>query len=172
MVDLGCNTGEFTLLAARTGSEVIAIDSDHDSIQQLVLTQTMSNRIHPVVSNLADLVGGRGWRGDEFPSLMKRLHQRADLVMMLALTHHLAISEGIALTQIAEMVAHITRQFAIVEMLDETDPMVEHLCRQRQRHSKDFSMASQMIAFAAHFDVVARVAIPQTARTLCLLQKK
>ncbi|MCZ8074551.1 class I SAM-dependent methyltransferase [Novosphingobium sp.] len=171
VVDLGCNTGEFTKLAAETGADVIAIDLDHDSIQKLVLSSNKTTNIHPLVSNLGDMVGGRGWCGDEFPSLMTRLHHHADMVMMLALTHHLAISEGVYLQKIAQMAARITREFAIVEMLDETDPMVQRLCGQRQRNPSDFSVAAQLEAFGQYFSTVASYAIPNTLRTLCLLKK-
>lgn len=171
VVDLGCNTGEFAKLAAGTGSEVIAVDLDHDSIQKLVLSLGNITKIHPLVSNLGDMSGGRGWCGDEFPSLMTRLQQRADMVMMLALIHHLAISEGVYLQKVAQMAAHITREFAIVEMFDETDPMVQHLCSQRQRNPRAFSVAAQMEAFGQYFSTVASYAIPNTQRTLCLLKK-
>lgn len=171
VVDLGCNTGEFTKLAAGTGADVIAVDLDHDSIQKLVLSLGSTTNIHPLVSNLGDMVGGRGWCGNEFPSLMSRLHQQADTVMMLALIHHLAISEGINLQKIAQMAAHITRGFAIVEIFDETDPMVHHLCSQRKRNPKDFSVAAQVSAFAQYFTTVESYAIPNTLRTLCLLKK-
>jgi hypothetical protein len=150
---------------------VISIDLDHDSIQKLVLSQSNATNIHPLVTNLGDMVGGRGWCGDEFPSLMTRLHQKADMVMMLALTHHLAISEGVYLQKIAQMAAHITREFAIVEMLDETDPMVQHLCSQRKRNPQDFSVSAQVAAFGQYFTTVASYAIPNTLRTLCLLKK-
>lgn len=171
VVDLGCNTGEFTKLAAETGADVIAVDSDHDSIQKLVMSLDQTMSIHPLISDLGDMVGGRGWCGDEFPSLMTRLHQRADMVIMLALTHHLAISEGIYLQKIAQMAANITRDFAIVEMLDAADPMVQHLCSQRQRNPRDFSMSTQMEAFGQYFLTIASYPIPKTLRTLCLLKK-
>jgi hypothetical protein len=171
VIDLGCNTGEFTLLSAKSGANVIAIDLDHDSVQQLVLSQCNSLAIHPLVTNLGDMVGGRGWGGDEFPSLVSRLHHRSDMLLMLALIHHLAISEGIYLSKIAEMASDITREYLIVELLNEADKMVMHLCSQRKRDPKDFSMAAQMAAFAKYFKVVASYSIPNTSRTLSLLQK-
>jgi SAM-dependent methyltransferase len=171
VVDLGCNTGEFTRLSAKAGAQVIAVDLDHDSVQNLVLTQSESTAIHPLVTNLGDMVGGRGWCGDEFPSLMTRLHQRADVLLMLALTHHLAISEGLAMDKIAQMAAHITRDYLIVEMLDETDPMVTLLCSQRRREPREFSLAAQEKAYARFFESVARYPIPATRRVLCLLKK-
>jgi hypothetical protein len=171
VVDLGCNTGEFTTLSAEAGANVIAVDLDHDCIQKLVLSKSNSTNIYPLVTNLGDMVGGRGWFGDEFPSLMTRLHHRANMLLMLALIHHLAVSEGIRMEKIAELAAHITREFVIVEMLDETDPMVLHLCSQRKRDPKEFSVAIQMAAFSQYFSTVASYPIPNTSRTLCLLKK-
>ena len=171
VVDLGCNTGEYSLLASKEGANVICIDLDHDSIQNIVLSHRNATNIHPLVTNLGDMVGGRGWCGDEFPSLMTRLHQQGDILLMLALIHHLTISEGIDIGKVAQMAAHITRNFLIVELLDETDPMVLNLCSQRKRNPKDFSMSSQVAAFARLFSIITSYSIPNTMRKLCLLQK-
>lgn len=171
VVDLGCNSGEFSLLAAVTGADVIAIDLDHDAIENVVLTHHASSNIHPLVCNLGDMAGGRGWCGDEFPSLMTRLRQRADTLLMLALLHHLAISEAIALPKIAQMAAHITRRYLIIEWIDPIDPMVQLLCAQRRRDPMEFSVAAQQAAFARYFDTMERFPIPNTHRTLCLLKK-
>ena len=37
VIDLGCNTGEYTMIAASLGAVVVAVDQDHDSIQELYL---------------------------------------------------------------------------------------------------------------------------------------
>jgi SAM-dependent methyltransferase len=172
VVDLGCNSGEYSLLSAKQGASVIAIDLDHDAIERIVIEHHESSAIHPLICNLGDMVGGRGWCGDEFPSLMLRLAQRADMLLMLALVHHLAISEAIALKKVASMAAHITRGYLIVEFLAETDPMVHLLCSQRRRDPRDFSIAAQEAAFARHFDLIDSYAIAQTDRKLCLMRKK
>lgn len=172
VVDLGCNAGEFTIIAEKAGANVIAIDLDHDAIQKLVIERSDSTTIHPLVTNLADMIGGRGWCGDEFPSLMLRLNDRADLLLMLALVHHLAISEGIPLERVAEMAARISRRYLIVEYLHEDDPMVRLLCSQRKRSPSEFSVDAQSNAFGQHFNTVASYCIPNTLRTLCLLEKR
>ena len=33
MLDLGCNTGEYSHLAVDCGAEVMAVDSDHDTVE-------------------------------------------------------------------------------------------------------------------------------------------
>lgn len=172
VVDLGCNTGEFTVLSAKTGADVIAVDMDHDSVQTLFRSHASSTAINPLVTNLADMVGGRGWCGDEFPPLMRRLQKHADMLLMLALIHHLMISEGVYLNKIAQMAANITREHLIIELLDESDPMVVDLCHQRKRDPKDFSVPALLTAFGQYFDIVSSYLIPNTSRTLWLLKVK
>lgn len=171
VIDLGCNTGEFSMLAAKSGAQVISVDLDHDSIQKLVLAHPNATNINPLVTNLCDMVGGRGWCGDEFPSLMTRLHERADLLLLLAVIHHLSIAEGVHLAKVAKMAAHITKKYTIVEMLGEDDPMVVHLCKQRQRNPKDFALETQMVEFSKYFSIETSFSIPNTSRKLCLLKK-
>lgn len=172
VVDLGCNTGEYSLLAAKGGASVVAVDLDHDAIERIVFAHGDSAAIHPLICNLGDMVGGRGWCGDEFPSLMQRLEARADVLLMLALVHHLAISEAISLERVAHMAAHITRGHLVVELLAETDPMVQLLCSQRRRDPREFTIAAQEAAFSVHFDLAESHAIPGTGRKLCLFKKR
>ena len=35
MLDVGCNTGQYSRLAAECGAEVCAIDADHDAVEIL-----------------------------------------------------------------------------------------------------------------------------------------
>lgn len=172
VVDLGCNTGEFTHMAARTGANVIAVDYDHDSIERLHTGLEKAQRVHCVVGHLGDLSGGRGWRGTEFPGLAQRLESRADVLLMLALIHHLVLSEGIPLDEVVQLAAHVSRGHVIAELLDDTDPMVAELAAQRDKGTDDFSLQRQLQAFATRFDVLEQVSVPQTARTLVLLKKK
>jgi hypothetical protein len=172
VVDLGCNTGEYSQLAAGTGANVIAIDLDHDSIQHIVLENDGSKTINPLIVNLTDMVGGRGWRGSEFPSLMDRLYQKSDLILMLALIHHLIISESISIKDVAQLAADLSSRYLIVELLDEADPMVIHLCQQRNRQPQEFGMKAQEDAFGIHFELIDSQIISGGARKICLFQKK
>jgi SAM-dependent methyltransferase len=170
VVDLGCNTGEFSKLAAKAGAKVVAVDLDHESVQDLYL----SNRgelIYPVVANFDDLSGGRGWGGSEFPGLLTRLADHADLLMMLAVVHHLAISSAIPYAAIAATAAGLTKRYLIVELLDSRDPLVQQLAAQRNRLPEEFAIALQQAAFGQHFRTLEVVEIPGVARQLVLMEK-
>ena len=126
VLDLGANTGEFTLLAAQHGARVIAVDSDHECIERLYLETCRSpnyaTAIHPVVAQLDDLCGGRGWRGREAPGLVDRLAGQCDIVMMLGLLHHLMLACAIPVGEIAAFAAELSRDTLIVEAVSERDP--------------------------------------------------
>jgi SAM-dependent methyltransferase len=171
VIDLGCNTGEFSRLAAAEGARVIAVDSDHDCVEQLFM-ESMGNRaIFPVIANLADMTGGGGWCGSEYSSLFQRLTAAGDVVMMLALIHHLAISESIPFENIAKMAHQMSKRYLIVEFIGQDDPLLQRLAAQRQRSPAEFSIMSQECAFAPYFKTKATFNIPGTSRQLAYLEK-
>jgi len=169
-VDLGCNTGEFSAMAARAGMDVVSVDLDHDCIDNLFRLTTERGRIHPLVANLSDLSGGRGWGGSEFAGLVTRLKGHADVLMMLALLHHLLVSEGIPLQALVNLAAELTRRYAIVELIDAQDSMLQRLATQRSRNVDSLTIAVQLAAFGSRFELMERVDLPGTARTLVLLR--
>jgi SAM-dependent methyltransferase len=171
VLDLGCNTGEFSRLSADAGARVVAIDGDHDAVQSLYQSLRGSQAIHPLIASLDDMSGGRGWEGREHPGLAQRLAGAFDLVLMLALVHHLAVSNSVPLSEVAAFVKRCTRSWAVVEWIDETDPQMVLLCSQRQRQPAEFAMALQRQAFLdAGFDVVEEVVLHPASRRLALLK--
>ena len=171
LLDLGCNTGEFSRMASAGGSRVVALDSDHDAIQALYRAQAGDARIHPVIAPLDDLSGGRGWGGAEHPGLVQRLEGRFDVVLMLALVHHLGVSSAIPLAEVAKFLRRCTRRWAVVEWISETDPQMELLCWQRQRQPGEFGLVAQRAAFCdAGFVVREGAAISDGRGILALLE--
>lgn len=170
VLDLGCNTGEFSRLALNHAQRVIAVDADHDCVQRLYQEARADVRLHPVLANLGDLHGGRGWAAAEFPGLPARLQGQADALLMLALNHHLHFSEGIPLDEIADLAAQMTTRHAVVELIDPADPMVQLLAAQRQRDAGGFTRQAQEASLRRRFEVLEREALPGGHRELLLLQ--
>lgn len=170
VLDLGCNSGEFSRIALDTGASVVAVDLDHGAIERLYRAELP--RLYPLLVRLDDLQGGRGWAGREHPGLSQRLHQHTDLVMILALIHHLAIGAAVPLSAIAGFAASCSRRWCVVEVLAPDDPQVRSLCDQRRRSTEDFSIDHQLQAFGSvGFTVRARVRLPSGYRELVLLEK-
>jgi hypothetical protein len=172
-LDLGCNTGEFSQLALDAGSRVIALDGDHGAVQAMYLQHADTGRLYPVLASLDDIHSGRGWAGVEHSGLAQRLSDCADMVMMLALLHHLCIAGAVHVEQVAKFAASCTRRWLVVEWLEPTDPQVQKLCAQRRRQPEEFSVASQRQAFLeAGFVLRQELPLPQGQRHLALLEKK
>lgn len=172
-LDLGCNSGEFSHLALDAGSRVISLDGDHDAVQAMYLQHAGHDRLYPVLAPLDDIHAGRGWAGVEHTGLVQRLAGSADVVMMLALIHHLSIASAVHLEQVARFAADCTRRWLVVEWLEPTDPQVQQLCAQRRRDANEFTVACQRQAFInAGFVLRQEVPLPQGLRHLALLEKQ
>jgi hypothetical protein len=89
--------------------------------------------------------------------------------LMLALIHHLAISNSIPYEQIAELASRTAKKWLIIELLEEDDPLVRLLCAQRNRQPAEFSLAKQRTALEVYFSVMEEISIPGTRRHLLLL---
>ena len=171
VADFGCNTGEFSRLAMASGAKVVAVDADHDSVERMFRMSQSSTHLFPVVAALDDLSGGRGWAAAEHTGLPRRFERSFDLVMMLALVHHLAVAASVPLSAVAAFAAHCTRRWLIVELIREADPQMQLLCAQRQRSVADFSEAGQRAAFlAAGFVIEDEFSLAPAARCLLLLR--
>jgi hypothetical protein len=171
LIDVGANTGEFANLAVAKGITVIAIEQDHQCVSRLYNTAAGNRKIFPVLSNLGDVCGGAGWLGTEHSGLLSRLRNQGDMVLLLAVIHHLAISESIPLPEIADFTATITREFAIVEFIAGTDPMLIRLAAQRNRNAAEFAQPLQEAAFQRRFEFLSRQELTGSGRCLVLMRK-
>ena len=172
VADLGCNAGEFSLMARDSGAQVVAIDADHAAVQRLYRRVAGTRGIHPVRATFDDLCGGRGWSGAEFAGLAARMEGRFDLVMMLALVHHLAVGASIPLVEIARFVHRSSRGWALIELIGSDDPQMRLLCSQRRRDAAEFGLTAQREAFLrAGFEINSEVVLSGASRSLALMRK-
>ncbi len=171
VLDLGGNKGEFSEIALNANANVVVVDQDHACVDAIYRKHRGSPFIYPMVGQLDDLMGGCGWNGEEFPGFVQRSQGHFDVVMWLALIHHLAIAAAISLHQIAETAKRLSKRWAIVEWIDPTDPQVELLCSQRQRDAQSFSLDLQRQAFVqSGWTIDHELPLPGGLRTLALLR--
>ncbi len=171
VLDLGCNTGEFSTIARDAGARVIAVDSDEDCISRVFRDNRPRTSIHPVLASVSDMIGGSGFGGCEFPGLATRMRQQVDCVMALGLVHHLFIGDGVQLGAVAALLSEFSRQFAIVELIPDTDPMALDLARRRDRSIAGWGCRHQLAAFTPYFEPREHRVLPGSGRELHLLQR-
>lgn len=56
----------------------------------------------------------------ECPSFLERAEGKFDLVLMLAVVHHLIVSERVPLADILALVARLTRCWLLIEYVDQS----------------------------------------------------
>ncbi|HBY61796.1 MAG TPA: SAM-dependent methyltransferase [Solibacterales bacterium] len=172
VLDVGCNTGHFSLLAARSGAKVVAIDYDAASVGETWRAAHQGNAdVLPLVVNLARPTPALGWRYGENASFLDRARGRFDLVLMLAVIHHLLITERIPLEEVLGLLAEITTDAAIVEFVGAGDPMFQKLLRGRADLHRDLTVEAFEAACAKRFRIERKAAAPDADRTLYLLRK-
>jgi hypothetical protein len=80
VLDIGANTGTYSLMAAEAGARVVALDSDSAALE--ILWQTAAQQNKPVtvlVANIARPTPAAGWGNREHLSLLDRLAGKFDL---------------------------------------------------------------------------------------------
>jgi hypothetical protein len=131
--DLGANDGYFSRIAAETADQVLALDSDYAVLDDLFVSLQADgpNNVLPLVQDLADPSPGIGWRGTERPPLVER--SSPDVVLCLAVIHHLVIGRNIPLGAVIDWFAELGAE-VILEWVAPDDPMVLGLTANRKTH--------------------------------------
>ncbi|OGD90180.1 hypothetical protein A3D07_00020 [Candidatus Curtissbacteria bacterium RIFCSPHIGHO2_02_FULL_42_15] len=129
--DLGANTGEFSRIAAGLGIFTISFDFDHAAVNTnyLQIKKDGETNILPLLMDVANPTADLGWAHEERKSLQKR--GPSDLVMALALTHHLCISRNLTFRLIASYFQKIGKSL-IIEFVPKSDSKVRTLLRNRK----------------------------------------
>lgn len=166
--DIGCNTGTFSRIAAENSQQVVALDADHLCVERLYQTlksgpPRSGGQILPLVSDIADQVAGLGWRGRERSSLVQR--GRPDLVLTLALIHHLVIGCGIPLTELLEWLAEL-RSSLVIEFVAPEDPMASRLLSRRNGACPDYTRDHFERELHRLFEVSQSLSLCHGTRTL------
>src|SRR6185437_6462275 len=168
--DLGANDGRFA--RALDAGYVLALDGDERVVGELYasLRAEGSKTILPLVVDLADASPDRGWRGVERRRLEER--GRPDLVLCLALVHHLAIGRNVPF---AELVAWLRGLAArvVIEFADREDPMVARLlAAKREEVHEGYGRETFERALREGFDVTRSEELASGTRTLYLATPK
>ncbi len=153
--DIGCNTGTFARIAAEKADYVVALDADHLAIERLFLSLRREGhtRVLPLVSNVANDCGGIGFRGVERQALADR--GQPDVVLALALVHHLAFSANISLADQLQWFAHLAGEL-VIEFVDRSDPMSQILLRNATRRHADYTQDTFESLLRRHFSEVTK----------------
>ncbi len=169
--DLGANDGTFSRLAAQANAWTLALDFDPSAVEANYRRVKANHETHllPLWVDLTNPSPDIGWRNQERASL--RARGPADLLLALALIHHLAIGNNVPWEDMAAFFADWGR-WLIVEFIPKEDSQVQRLLRSRQDIFAAYHQAAFEAAFQRLFVIHERVPIRESQRVLYLMERR
>ena len=171
-LDLGANNGFFSKLLCDKFQNVISSDIDHLAVEYNYKSAHAPNLI-PIILDFTNPSSGIGYAGIERSSFATRC--QADLVLALALCHHLVMTGGLPFVQIAHYLAQLLAQdgIAVVEYIDKEDSQIQRLLAARDDVFFDYNKESFLMAFKENgFELLEEIAFPESHRCLCTFRLK
>ena len=169
VIDLGANDGYFSLLFG-DDKNVLATDADSNCINELyhkIKKEGITN-ILPLVNNLSVPSPAIGWANTERESITVRL--KADLVLALALVHHLAIAHNVPLYLIANWL-YPMGEHLIIEFVPKSDEKVKLLLQNRNDIFDEYNLENFKSIFATKYQIIKEEKVGNTNRVLFLMKR-
>ena len=124
ILDVGCNRGWYSQLGARTGAHVVSFDTDEPSVTKLFRdASTHQLPILPLLMDFTSPSPGLGPGNEATGPAVKRLH--CDMVMALALVHHLVFKQLMRFEQIVQGLSFFADRWLVVEFIAKEDRYVQ-----------------------------------------------
>jgi hypothetical protein len=170
--DLGANDGVYARIVAERADHVLAVDYDDvtvDAMYRSFRSDGIRN-VLPLVMNLVDPSPARGWRNAERRAFTDR--GRPDLVLALALIHHLALAANVPLAQIVEWFADLGGTL-VVEFVESQDPMADRLLGNKEAGLfPDYRIEEFERLLGEYFQVTSHLRLPSGGRTLYVAEPR
>jgi hypothetical protein len=169
--DLGANTGYFSLLAAERGLSTIAFDFDPTCVERTYrdVKERKEAKLLPLVMDLFNPSPPSGWKNQEHDSIFDR--GKPDLVLALALVHHLALTGNQPLDHLATFFNGLS-PWLVVEFVPEDDPQSQLLVAQRRGIHHPYNRSHFEESFGKHFTIILSETVSWSGRVLYLMRRR
>lgn len=169
--DLGGNTGEFSRVASEMQIPTVCFDIDPGAVQQNydLVKANKEKFMLPLRMDLTNPSPDLGWHNAERESMQAR--GPVDLVMALALIHHLAISNNVPLADVADYFADLG-EYLIIEFVPKSDSQVRRLLASRLDIFPDYTLDGFRKAFTKRYVLLGEIPVEGSERTLFLMRRK
>jgi hypothetical protein len=169
--DLGANDGTFSRLGSDRGIPTVAFDVDPLAVEKNFrrVVERRERNLLPLLLDLTNPSARCGWANEERESFVDR--GPADLVLALALVHHLAIAHNVPLPRIAEFFSGFARAL-VVEFVPKQDSQLRRMLATRDDIFDDYTQAGFEAAFSAWYTIDEAVPVHDAERTVYTMRKR
>jgi ribosomal protein L11 methylase PrmA len=169
--DLGANDGTFSRLASDRGIPTVAFDVDPVAVEKNYrrVVERKETRLLPLLLDLTNPTARAGWAHEERDSFADR--GPADLVLALALVHHLAIAHNVPLPRIAEFFARIARAL-VIEFVPKGDSQLQRMLSTREDIFDQYTQPDFEAAFGRWFTIEQVTPVRDAERVMYLMRRR
>jgi hypothetical protein len=169
--DVGANNGLFSRIASDKGIPTVAFDADPSAVEKNYLHMKEKKETHmlPLLLDLTNPSPGIGWENLERSSFMER--GPVDLILSLALVHHLAISNNVPLAKIAAFFCKLCEHL-VMEFVPKEDSQVQRLLATREDVFPNYTQEAFEKEFSLYFTIQESIKLKDSLRTLYLFKRK
>ena len=123
VLDVGANTGRYSALAAANGARVTACEADSAALVLCHETARANGlNILPLAVNVFSAVATPGRGGVACPGPIERF--KSELVMGLAVLHHVVASQRLPMSRICELFAALSERWLLLEFVPALKPKI------------------------------------------------
>jgi hypothetical protein len=169
VLDVGGNDGTMIRLVTPQAGYGVCCDINPIAVERCYRQpETARETILSLLQDITNPSPALGFASRERDSFISRC--KADLVLALALIHHLAISNNLPLDYIAEFLARLGK-YCLIEFVPKEDFQVQRLLATREDifplyNSKEFEKT-----FTRYFSLLDKKSIPESKRVLYLFTR-
>jgi ribosomal protein L11 methylase PrmA len=169
--DMGANDGTFSRLASDKGISTVAFDIDPIAVEKNYrrIRKEKEKNLLPLILDLTNPSPAIGWAHTERENIEQR--GPVDTVMALALIHHLSISNNLPLESVADYFSRLGSHL-IIEFVPKGDSQVDILLATRVDIFPTYNEDGFEESFQKHFEMLDKIPVKDTKRTMYLFQRK
>lgn len=165
LMDLGCNTGKYSLAALDAGARyVVGFDLDQNALDAAFSrAQEKKAAFLPLWLDAANPSPDQGWLQSERSGFGSRAH--ADAMIALAFEHHLAIARNIPLGQMLDWLLAIAST-GVIEFVPKSDPTIQKMLSLREDVFDQYTRENFEGLLSQRSRIVRKQQVTDSGRTL------
>ena len=172
VLDIGANAGEYSIIAATQGNSVVATDFDIAALDKLYIRVKAERLpITPVVFNIARPTPAVGWNNQEVDSFLTRAKGQFNVLMVLAILHHLIVTERVPLNAIVKLLYELEAKFLIIEWVSPNDLRFKQISKTHDNLYANLTEDSFRIELEHNYSILERLQLRGGTRALYLCER-